>query len=104
MRKIPTLTLVAAVSGLMLGAGAAPADESLYNDKLCQTCHGPDAKTPILPTYPKLAGQTSPYCQQQMKDIRDGLRTNGLAAVMKPIVKNITDEEITELCDYLAGL
>ncbi len=104
MGALRTVILAAAASGFALGAAGALADEALYNAKLCETCHGPEGRTPILPTYPKLAGQNSPYCQQQVKDIRDGVRTNGLAAAMKPLVRALTDDEITKLCDYLSAL
>jgi cytochrome c len=104
MKVIKTAVVAAGMAGILLGATNASADAALYTAKLCNTCHGADGNTPIQPTYPKLAGQNSAYCQQQVKDIKGGVRTNGMTAAMKPLVAAVTDEEITKICDYLAGL
>jgi len=104
MKMIKTVVLSAGVAGMLMGATAASADAALYTAKLCMTCHGADAKSPIQPTYPKLAGQNSPYCQAQVKDIKSGTRSNGLSAAMKPLVQALTDDDITKICDYVAGL
>lgn len=104
MKMIKTIVLSAGVAGMLMGAGAASADAALYTAKLCQTCHGADANSPIQPTYPKLGGQNSAYCQQQVKDIKAGVRNNGMTAAMKPLVQNLTDDEIVKLCDYIATL
>jgi cytochrome c len=55
----------------------------LYKQKTCWSCHGKDAKTPILPAYPKRAGQNADYLFEQMKDIKSGTRNNGQTAAMK---------------------
>ncbi len=90
-------------------AGAKPAagkldGAKLYLEKTCVACHGKDAKTPIMPDYPKLAGQSAPYAVKQMKDIKSGARANGNAAAMKGIMHLVTDEEVEALAEYLAGL
>ena len=103
MKMIKT-AVAAGVVGMLMGAATASADQALYNAKLCGTCHGADAQSPIQPTYPKLAGQNSLYCQQQVKDIKSGARSNGMAAAMKPMVASLSDDEIAKICDYVAGL
>ena len=105
MKKFRTLTLVAATLGLTCGAVANVAADggALYQAKLCHTCHGPDGNTPIMPVYPKIAGQNKEYLVQQMKDIRDGARSNGLSAAMKPMVANVSDEEMEEIAAWLAA-
>lgn len=106
MRKTTTqmlgYTLLAA--GLTLGyAGAARSDgATLYKEKICHTCHGEKPNEPILPVYPKLSGQNAAYLLQQMKDIRDGKRTNGLTVAMKAVVGSVTDEEFQAISDWLA--
>ena len=104
MKVIKTAVVAAGMAGILMGATNTFADAALYTSKLCATCHGADANTPIQPTYPKLAGQNSAYCQAQVKDIKGGMRTNGMTAAMKPLVQALTDEEITKICDYLATL
>ncbi len=104
MKMIKTAVMAAAAAGMLMGAAGASADAALYTAKLCMTCHGADANTPIQPTYPKLAGQNSAYCQAQVKDIKSGARANGMTAAMKPLVMAVTDDEIAKICDYVAGL
>jgi cytochrome c len=94
----------AALFTVGLSGNAAADGAALYTAKACNTCHGADGKTPIMPSYPKLAGQNSDYAVAQIKDIRDGKRTNGMTAAMKPMVAALTDAEIKEISDYLAGL
>ena len=76
----------------------------LYKTKTCFTCHGKDGKTPILPGYPKIAGQNAEYSLQQMKDIKSGARANGMSAAMKGIMHLVSDEEMKALADYMATM
>jgi len=93
----------------MLGVGAdgtavAQDGATLYVEKTCASCHGPDAKTPILPAYPKLAGQTSEYLYRQLADIKSGVRKNAMTPAMYGIMQNVSDEEMHTLADWIAGL
>ena len=81
---------------------STPDGATLYRERTCIACHGPDAKTPILPEYPKTAGQNAAYLFQQMKDIKSGARDNGLTAVMKPTIQNVSEEEMKIMADWLA--
>lgn len=76
----------------------------LYKTKTCWSCHGKDAKTPILPTYPKIAGQNAAYALQQMKDIKSGARANGMSAAMKGVMGMVNDDEMKQIADWLATL
>jgi cytochrome c553 len=92
--------------GLLAAAPAMAADgKQLFADKGCTACHGEDANTPLEPGYPRLAGQNAEYAFTQMKDIKADKRTNGLTAeTMKPILEEVTEEEMRALADYLASL
>ena len=101
-KHILNLLMAAAVLGsspVFAADGAA-----LYTAKGCVACHGADGNTPIMPTYPKLAGQTAEYALAQMKDIKSGARSNGQSAVMKGIVAALSDEDLSAIATYLAGL
>lgn len=107
MRLIERLALNTAIVGLCLGnAGALQAQDggALYKVRACHACHGEDAKTTVLPVYPKLAGQNASYLLEQMKAIRDGTRTNGLSAAMRPLMASVTDDEFKAIADWLATL
>ena len=92
----PAAALAAAPGG---GDGAA-----LYIAKGCVACHGADAKSPVMSTYPKLAGLAAPYVVTQMKDIKSGARNNGQSMVMKGIMASVSDEEIQAIADWLGTL
>ena len=84
---------------------AAPTDgATLFVKKTCIACHGKDAKTPILPIYPKLAGQSADYAFNQMKDIASGARNNGQTAAMKGIMHLVSEEEMRTIANWLATL
>jgi len=105
IRNIPLITGLATTIVLAMTTSVSAADgKALYTAKGCVACHGVDAKTPIMPAYPKLAGQSKVYADQQMQDIKSGKRNNGQTAVMKGIMAAVSDEEITALADYLSSL
>lgn len=86
------------------GDGGPLDGSKLFTTKTCVACHGKDAKTPILPNYPRLAGQSAAYAEQQMKDIKSGARSNGQTAAMKGIMPLVNDDEIHALAEYLSTL
>ncbi|WP_275099915.1 c-type cytochrome [Sedimenticola hydrogenitrophicus] len=101
-----TIAMLAGAALLSLGlAGNAVAADgaALYTSKGCAACHGADAKTPIMPAYPKLAGQNAQYALNQMKDIKSGARNNGQTAAMKGIVMGVSDEEMQAIAEWLAA-
>lgn len=77
---------------------------ALYQSKTCWSCHGKDAKSPLLPIYPKLAGQNATYALNQMKDIKSGKRANGQSAAMKGIMTLVNEAEMKEIADWLSSL
>ena len=99
------------VSTLMLASAMGQAQaldgKALYANPAkggCSACHGKDAKSPIMGTYPKLAGQNEAYLLQQMKDIKSGKRNNGMTAAMKGIMHLVNDEEMAALAKYISSL
>ncbi|GJM43693.1 MAG: hypothetical protein DHS20C21_05350 [Gemmatimonadota bacterium] len=119
-RKLTLVMAVLGVGALVAVAGIGRAEDAaaakdasgtpvadgatLYQTKTCFTCHGKDAKTPLLPEYPKLAGQNPAYALQQMKDIKSGVRANGQTLAMKGIMHLVSDEEMVVLAEYVATL
>ena len=90
---------------LILSSGVAAADgKKLYNENACATCHGPTGNEPILPTYPKIAGQNREYMIRQMNDIKSGARDNGASAAMRVLVANLGDDDIVAIAEYLSKL
>ena len=104
-RKSAFLGCTLSVIGL-LGTGPAVALDGaqLYKSKTCIACHGPDGDKPIMPTYPKLAGQNAEYALQQMKDIKTGARDNAQSAAMRGIMHLVNDEEMQAIAKWLGTL
>ncbi len=102
MKKI---ALIASTAVLVLGMGTASAGGAdLYAAKGCGGCHGADAKSPIMPTYPKIAGQSKEYAAAQMKDIKSGARSNGGSAAMKGVMAGVSEAEIKEISAWISTL
>ena len=102
--KIGTILVASAIISLSGTAFAEDSGADLYKAKGCAACHGADAKSPITPAYPKLAGQSKDYLIQQMTDIKNGKRSNGQTAIMKPIMASVTEDDIKALAKYLSEL
>jgi len=103
MLKIISLSATVAICSLGLSGTVAAADGAeLFKTKTCWSCHGKDANTPIMPMYPRLAGQSAEYAYNQMKDIKSGARNNGQAAAMKGVMGLVSDEEMKAIAEWLA--
>ena len=91
-----------------VGTGAVDPESAgakLFKTKTCTACHGVDAKTPLLPDYPRIAGHNAEYALAQMKDIKSGARANSMAVLgMKGIMHLVTEEEMAQLADYIATM
>jgi len=63
---------------------------------LCTACHGPNGNS-TNPEWPRLAGQNAVYIAEQLRLFRSGARDN---PVMKPMVANLTDQDISDIAVY----
>jgi cytochrome c len=101
----PKLLLLTVPLLIPLAAAAETLDgAALFKAKTCIACHGKDAKTPIMPIYPKLAGQNADYAFNQMKDIKSGARSNGMTAAMRGVMPLVSEEEMRAIADWLSTL
>lgn len=96
------------LAALVLAAGAAVAAPKADIAKgkevattICAACHAADGNSGIA-MYPKLAAQHSAYIYRQTLDIKEGKRTNGSAAVMKPMVMNLSEQDILNVSAFYA--
>ena len=78
--------------------------KKLYTKKLCYTCHGIEGRHSIISSYPILNGQKNNYLLQQMMDIRDGKRNNGMSSMMRAVTLNVSDAEMVAIANYLSCL
>ncbi|RTZ59447.1 MAG: cytochrome c4 [Gammaproteobacteria bacterium] len=73
-------------------AGAAKASQ-------CAGCHGVDGNS-VSDAFPALAGRSAGYLAKQLKDFRDGVRTD---PIMSPQALKLTDTDIANLAAYFSG-
>lgn len=89
---------------LICGAAFAGDGAKLYAEKTCTACHGADGKKPLMPDYPKIAGQNVKYIEKQMLDIKSGARANGNSAAMKGVMVIVSDAEIKDIAEYVSKM
>ena len=95
--------------GLVNVANAASVDkgQALVEKANCASCHGAGLNAPILPAYPKLAGQYADYLYYALKAYKVG---NGNAqfgrnnAIMGSQVQNFSDADMKDIAAYIASL
>ena len=73
--------------------------KKIASEAQCVACHQPNFKG--LNEFPRVSRQKYPYIVKQLKDFREGTRVSD---VMGPTVKNLTDEQIEALAQYLTSL
>ncbi len=65
----------------------------------CAACHGADLKG--MGAVPPIAGRSPSYMVRQLYDLQSGARAGAGAAQMKPVVENLTVDEMTSIAAYL---
>ena len=75
--------------------------KAAYTKGGCQTCHGVDGLKPLA-AYPITGGMKKDYLVLQLKEMRDGVRTNGKSKMMLPFAKKLDDAGIELIADYLS--
>jgi cytochrome c553 len=68
----------------------------------CAQCHGAALKG--LGEVPRLAGLQPLYVARQLYDLRHGSSAGKAAALMKPVVANLNDDDIIAISAYLGSL
>lgn len=86
---------------MALGEKIAYAGKVETNIPACVTCHGPNG-VGVKPAIPRLGGQNAAYLVAQMKSWQQETRPPGAMAIMGPIAKGLTDEEITAVAQYFS--
>ena len=68
----------------------------------CAGCHGKDLMG--AGDAPPLAGRSPSYLARQLYDFQQGARNGSSAPLMRPVVANLTDEDMVAITAYLASL
>ena len=67
----------------------------------CGTCHGSDLMG--LADIPRIAGRSPSYLVRQLWDIRQGTRTGIAAQAMKPVLANLTGDDLVAIAAYVSS-
>jgi cytochrome c553 len=68
----------------------------------CASCHGVGLKG--LGPVPSLAGRSPSYLMRQMFDMQQGFRKGSWTDLMKPVLANLTEEDMMNIAAYTASL
>jgi cytochrome c553 len=100
------LLLACSVSVNAFAGGDIAAGKAAVEKANCAACHGKDFKTPIDPSYPKLAGQHQDYLAHALIAYqRGGDAPNGRAnAIMGGQAKPLSHTDIQNIAAYLHSL
>lgn len=89
--------------------GSLKRGEALVTGKLpqrapaCSSCHGADLRGMTIA--PPIAGRFASYATRQLYEFKAGLRTGGGAALMKPALEKLDDDDdLLAITAYLASL
>jgi cytochrome c553 len=91
---------------LAKAAPASAAVEALLTKGACASCHGDTYNNPILPSYPKLAGQHADYLYVALKAYKttNNPRVGRNNAIMGGIAGQFSNAELKTLARYLSAL
>lgn len=98
--KIRTLLLFIGVLFTAFSVNAADIEAGKTKSAICVSCHGANGISPN-DLWPNLAGQKEGYLVAQIKAFRDDVRVN---AMMKPMVANLTDQDVADIAAFYASL
>jgi cytochrome c553 len=68
----------------------------------CASCHG--AALQGMGEVPRLAGLQPLYVARQLFDLQHGSRAGDAAVLMKPVVANLSEDDIIAISSYLGSL
>jgi cytochrome c553 len=94
------------ISASAFAGGDAARGAELAKKYNCASCHGADYKTPIDPSYPKLAGQHADYLQHALVAYKRG--NKGISGRSNPIMAGmaqpLSDQDMADISVYLQSL
>jgi cytochrome c553 len=70
----------------------------------CTACHGPTGRGNAEAYFPAVGGQHAGYVVSQLQAFRAGKRSNDFNHMMRDIASKMSDQEMTAVASYIAGL
>lgn len=105
MKKLIVALVFGAVSLNAFASGDVAKGEALAKKYNCASCHGADFKTPIDPSYPKLAGQYADYLVHALTAYKRGNKAYGRNnPIMGGMAQPLSDQDMADIAAYIASL
>ncbi len=105
--KFALITAILLSSIGLAQAASADKGQALVEKGNCASCHGVGLNAPILPTYPKLAGQHPDYIFYALRAYKAGNSNAKFGrnnAVMSSQVQNFSESDMQDIAAYVASL
>jgi cytochrome c553 len=111
--KFALIAVLLSSIGLVNVANAANLEKgkALVEKGNCASCHGAGLNAPIMPAYPKLAGQYPDYLYYALKAYEVGNsnhlygRNNAtMSSLIKAQATPLTDQDLRDIAAYIASL
>ena len=99
-----------AISGATAQAQDLAAGKAVFDQFSCASCHGADAKTPVNPAYPILAGQHEDYLRHALHAYQRGQKGDPATAnirknpIMGAFATQLSDQDIGNVAAWLSSL
>ena len=101
MKRTTLLTLALACGAVFAAPKADLAKGKQIAQTVCAACHAADGNSGIS-SYPKLSAQHAAYTIKETVAIKDGKRTTGGAAAMRPMVGSLSAQDIADVAAFYA--
>lgn len=93
------IATMALLAGLGTSASAQDIEAGRAKAQACAACHGADGNA-VSGIFPNLAGQTWRYIYIQLKDYKEGRRSNPL---MDPVAAALSRQDMIDIANYFAA-
>lgn len=105
--KFALITAILLSSIGIAQAASADKGKALVEKANCASCHGAGLNAPILPAYPKLAGQYPDYLYYALRAYQVGDSNAQFGrnnAVMSSQVQSFSDADLQDMAAYISKL
>ncbi|QWE29545.1 cytochrome c [Polynucleobacter sp. AM-7D1] len=105
--KFALITAILLSSIGIAHAASADKGKALVEKANCASCHGAGLNAPILPAYPKLAGQYPDYLYYALRAYQVGGNNAQFGrnnAVMSSQVQSFSDADLQDMAAYISKL
>ena len=93
-----SLFVLLSVSSFFVHAGGDPVAGKTKAES-CAACHAADGNS-VMPDWPKLAGQSAKYIEQQLIAFKSGDREN---ALMSPMATPLSEQDMADIAVYFSS-